>query len=187
MITQAQLTTVDGYLKFSSKAEAKKVARRLGISGTHSHKMGSKTIHMPGSNHRTLNNALVKKGLPETPVPNSGSGSSGGMMGGMMSGMMSSKDKKNKRKKTDDGMGMSGMMDMPSRQDLLKDGLFSAKDDSLEDGKGGVFAEVTPDEGESLVPEEDVKMVDEPGVDGRLLPEELTGDGEDDDGDMRIY
>jgi hypothetical protein len=185
MITQAELTTVDGYLKFSSKTEAKQVARRLGISGTHSHKMGSKTIYMPGSNHRTLNNALVKKGLPETPVPNSGSGSSGGMMGRMMSGMMGSKDKKKQKK--DNGMGMGGMMDMPSRQDLLEDGLFSAKDDSLEDGKGGVFAEVTPADDESLIPEQDVEMVDEPGVDGRFLPEELTGDGEDDDGDMRIY
>jgi len=71
-LTKAKLTTSMGYLKFTSRSSAQRIAGKLGLSGTHSHEMQGRTIYMPGSNHRKLNRALRQEGLPETMVPGKG-------------------------------------------------------------------------------------------------------------------
>jgi hypothetical protein len=71
-LTKANLTTSMGYLKFTSRSSAQRIAGKLGLSGTHSHEMQGRTIYMPGSNHRALNRALRREGLPETMVPGKG-------------------------------------------------------------------------------------------------------------------
>ena len=71
-LTKPKLTTSMGYLKFTSRSKAQRIARKLGLSGTHSHEMQGRTIYMPGSNHRKLNRALRQEGLPETMVPGKG-------------------------------------------------------------------------------------------------------------------
>jgi hypothetical protein len=62
-----------------------RIARKLDLTDTHSHEVNGMTIHMPGGNHRDLNDELRKRGFEETMVPGQGSG---GMMSGMMGGGM---------------------------------------------------------------------------------------------------
>lgn len=87
MITKASLTTSMGYAKFGTATEARRFAEKMGIGGSHSHVMDGQRIHMPGRNHRVLNDALRERGLPTTMVPGQGSsgmdgsGSSQGMTG----------------------------------------------------------------------------------------------------------
>jgi len=71
-LTKAKLTTSMGYVKFTSRSKAQRIAGKLGLSGTHNHEMQGRTIYMPGSNHRKLNRALRREGLPETMVPGKG-------------------------------------------------------------------------------------------------------------------
>ena len=71
-LTKAKLTTSMGYVKFTSRSKAQRIAGKLGLSGTHNHEMQGRTIYMPGSNHRALNRALRREGLPETMVPGQG-------------------------------------------------------------------------------------------------------------------
>jgi hypothetical protein len=71
-LTKAKLTTSMGYLKFTTRSKAQRIAGKLGLSGTHNHEMQGRTIYMPGSNHRRLNRALRQEGLPETMVPGKG-------------------------------------------------------------------------------------------------------------------
>jgi hypothetical protein len=67
-----------------------RIARKLDLSDTHSHEVNGMTIHMPGGNHRDLNDELRKRGFEETMVPGQGGGGMGMMGGGMMGGMMGS-------------------------------------------------------------------------------------------------
>ena len=71
-LTKPKLTTSMGYLKFTSRSKAQRIARKLDLSGTHSHKMQGTRIYMPGSNHQKLNRALRREGLPETMMPGQG-------------------------------------------------------------------------------------------------------------------
>jgi len=71
-LTKQKLTTSMGYLKYSSRSKALQTARKLGLSGTHKHVMQGRRIYMPGSDHRKLNRALRREGLPETMVPGKG-------------------------------------------------------------------------------------------------------------------
>jgi hypothetical protein len=71
-LTKANLTTSMGYVKFTTRSKAQRIAGKLGLSGTHNHEMQGRTIYMPGSNHRKLNRALRREGLPETMVPGKG-------------------------------------------------------------------------------------------------------------------
>ena len=71
-LTKQKLTTSMGYLKFTTRSKAQRVAGKLGLSGTHSHEMQGRTIYMPGSNHQKLNRALRREGLPETMMPGQG-------------------------------------------------------------------------------------------------------------------
>ena len=71
-LTKPKLTTSMGYLKFDTRSKAQRIARKLDLSGTHSHKMQGPRIYMPGSNHRKLNRALRREGLPETMMPGQG-------------------------------------------------------------------------------------------------------------------
>jgi hypothetical protein len=71
-LTKPKLTTSMGYLKFTSRSKAQRIARKLDLSGTHSHKMQGTRIYMPGSDHQKLNRALRREGLPETMMPGQG-------------------------------------------------------------------------------------------------------------------
>ncbi len=71
-LTKPKLTTSMGYLKFDTRSKAQRIARKLDLSGTHSHKMQGTRIYMPGSNHQKLNRALRREGLPETMMPGQG-------------------------------------------------------------------------------------------------------------------
>jgi hypothetical protein len=71
-LTKAKLTTSMGYVKYTTRNKAQRIAGKLGLSGTHNHEMQGRTIYMPGSNHRKLNRALRREGLPETMVPGKG-------------------------------------------------------------------------------------------------------------------
>lgn len=71
-----------GRLQYRTSEEASKVAKEMGLSGTHSHTRDGERVHMPGTNHKKLNSALEQRGLPPTPVPGEGGGMMGGMMGG---------------------------------------------------------------------------------------------------------
>jgi len=71
-LTKPKLTTSMGYLKFSSRSKAQRIARKLDLSGTHSHEMQGQRIYMPGSDHQKLNRALRREGLPETMMPGQG-------------------------------------------------------------------------------------------------------------------
>lgn len=71
-LTKAKLTTSMGYLKFTSRSKAQRIARKLDLSGTHSHEMQGTRIYMPGSDHQKLNRALRREGLPETMMPGQG-------------------------------------------------------------------------------------------------------------------
>jgi len=71
-LTKPKLTTSMGYLKFTSRSKAQRIARKLDLSGTHSHEMQGQRIYMPGSNHQKLNRALRREGLPETMMPGQG-------------------------------------------------------------------------------------------------------------------
>ena len=71
-LTKRKLTTSMGYLKFTSRSKAQRIARKLDLTGTHNHEMQGRTIYMPGSNHRKLNRALRREGLPETMMPGQG-------------------------------------------------------------------------------------------------------------------
>ena len=89
-LTRDKLQGPAGYAKFRSQDRAMRIARKLDLSATHSHEMNGMTIHMPGGNHRDLNDELRKRGFEETMVPGQGGGGmmGGGMMGGMMGGGM---------------------------------------------------------------------------------------------------
>lgn len=60
-----------GRLKYSSKAKAQKVADKLTLDGTHSHKFenmnNGRRFYMPGQNHRNLSRELRNRGLPPAP------------------------------------------------------------------------------------------------------------------------
>ena len=71
-LSKPKLTTSMGYLKFDTRSKAQRIARKLDLSGTHSHKMQGTRIYMPGSNHQKLNRALRREGLPETMMPGQG-------------------------------------------------------------------------------------------------------------------
>ena len=71
-LTKQKLTTSMGYLKFTTRSKAQRVAGKLDLSGTHSHEMQGQRIYMPGSNHQKLNRALRREGLPETMMPGQG-------------------------------------------------------------------------------------------------------------------
>jgi hypothetical protein len=71
-LTKAKLTTSMGYLKFDTRSKAQRIARKLDLSGTHSHEMQGTRIYMPGSDHQKLNRALRREGLPETMMPGQG-------------------------------------------------------------------------------------------------------------------
>jgi|APHM01.1.fsa_nt_gi hypothetical protein len=91
MLTKQKLTTTIGYLKYRSRAEAARVARKLDLSGTHSHETKvngrTQTIYMPSNSHSALNSELQKRGLPKTMVPVSGAS-----MGAMGDGGFSQPD-----------------------------------------------------------------------------------------------
>jgi hypothetical protein len=89
-LTRDKLQGPAGYAKFRSQDRAMRIARKLDLSATHSHEMNGMTIHMPGGNHRDLNDELRKRGFEETMVPGQGGGGMGMMGGGMMGGMMGS-------------------------------------------------------------------------------------------------
>lgn len=84
-LTRDKLQGPAGYVKYRSQDRAMRIARKLDLSDTHSHELNGMTIHMPGGNHRDLNDELRKRGFEETMVPGQGGG---GMMGGMMGGGM---------------------------------------------------------------------------------------------------
>jgi len=89
-LTRDKLQGPAGYVKYRSKSRAMRIARKLDLSDTHSHEMNGMTIHMPGGNHRDLNDELRERGFEETMVPGQGGGGMGMMGGGMMGGMMGS-------------------------------------------------------------------------------------------------
>jgi len=93
-----EVRTRFGRLTYGSKSQAKAVAGKLGLSGTHAHTMDGQRVYMPGTNHQRLNDALRERGMRPTPVPgddgnsmmSGGSGltdtdstSGGGLLGGM--------------------------------------------------------------------------------------------------------
>lgn len=95
-----------GRLKYSSRAKAQKVARKLDLNGTHSHKFddmnGGRRFYMPGTNHRDLSRELQNRGLPPAPPRSQMQDSGMGMgMGGPKSDPSASKDS---------GMGVDGAM-----------------------------------------------------------------------------
>jgi hypothetical protein len=60
--------------QYRSKRKAKKVAKRLGLSGVHQHEKNGDTIYMPGTNHKKLNRALERENMPPAMKPGQGSG-----------------------------------------------------------------------------------------------------------------
>jgi len=83
-LTRDKLQGPAGYVKYRSQDRAMRIARKLDLSDTHSHELNGMTIHMPGGNHRDLNDELRKRGFEETMVPGQGGGM--GMMGGGIMG-----------------------------------------------------------------------------------------------------
>jgi hypothetical protein len=171
-----RFNTPNGRLKYSSKSEAEKTARKLGLDGVHSHMMNGERIYMPGENHKNLNDALRERGREPTMVPGQGGGMMGGMMGGGMMGSSNST--------TDMGMmdmSLSQPPDRPNDPEMPKlmpdpdnsntpddsgdgflDGAFS---DGFGDAEGGIRNEPVPEPFDSQIG---------------------AGDPDDDD-DMEIY
>jgi hypothetical protein len=64
-----------GRLKFPTEEGARDAADRLDLGGIHRHNMDidddgrKEDISMPGNNHDNLNDSLLERGLPPTPVP----------------------------------------------------------------------------------------------------------------------
>jgi hypothetical protein len=122
-----------GRLRYEDRATARKKARALGISGSHSHQMRGKTIYMPGTNHKTLNKALRERGMRPTPVPGAnsdGGGESGGMLGDMLTGGSD-----------DTSSGSAGFGDRELGLDAydLPDPGLDTSDDDDDDNGGGLY------------------------------------------------
>lgn len=171
---QGKYGTRMGRLKYRTKAEADAVARELGLSGSHSHMMDGSRIHMPGTDHKKLNEALRARGLPTTMVPGQGGDMGGGMGSGSMKG---------------GSMGGSGSMSMgmadsaapdPDPDEEMRDieqGLFGvANNAGLADGVAPSDDDPPPEPAPSTPPA--VEPVFDLGG--------LTGDRDDDDS-MEIY
>jgi len=102
-----------GRLKYDSRATAQKKADSLGLDGTHSHKFkdmnGGERFYMPGTNHKTLNKALKKRGMRPTPARENGMGMGASGGGSSMLGMGGGRSDDRDR-------------DRPSAFDQLRDG-----------------------------------------------------------------
>jgi hypothetical protein len=74
-----------GYMEFATAAEARKVGKMLGCSGSHSHRNHGTTVYHPGNqDHMKLNEKLRKEGLPQLHDEMCCGGKHQGMMGGGM-------------------------------------------------------------------------------------------------------
>ena len=128
-----QSRTKFGRLMYGTKSQAMSVARKLGLSGTHSHMMEGQRVYMPGTNHKSLNDALRERGMRPTPMPGDGGGmmSGDGMMGSASSsndddsllGGMGGRDRDRDGSMLDgfDGMGDDRDRDRPSAFESLRD------------------------------------------------------------------
>jgi len=100
--TKIMMTPIDtqgdvGRLKYSSRAKARRIAKRLDLDGVHSHKFeemnGGRRFYMPGTNHRELSRELQNRGLPPAPPRSQMQDSGMGMgMGGPKSDTSTSTD-----------------------------------------------------------------------------------------------
>jgi len=52
-------------MRYKTKAAALKAAKRLGLSGTHSHGTGTGKIHMAGKTHAAFQKAMKPKKKPK--------------------------------------------------------------------------------------------------------------------------
>jgi hypothetical protein len=191
MLTREKLQTTIGYVKYRSRNEAMRIARKLDLSDTHSHEANGMTIHMPGTNHRKLNEELQKRGFEKTMVPGQG-GTGGGMMGGGMmgGGMMGGMS-------DDNPMGQADETGMLLRDEPMPDTTeetmptFGAADRVPEapsgDADGTFFSDgvLTPDDDATTASGEPDMMR---GEDVREPFDSMFGSGDpDDDGEMELY
>jgi hypothetical protein len=192
--------TENGRLKYSSKSEAEKTARKLGLDGTHSHMMQingqQKRIYMPGNNHQNLNDALRARGREPTMVPGQGGGmmSSGGMgmMGGMMGGgsMMNSGSSSSRSESDEGGMLLPDadeLKRMNESADQTDESLPSFMGDGRADADGEFFSDgaLTGDDAATTAEPEPDLVRDE---DVREPFDSMFGSGDpDDDDEMELY
>jgi len=192
MLTKQKLTTSIGYVKYRSRAEARRVAKKLDLQGTHSHQMEvngmTRTIYMPSNSHSALNAELRKRGLPKTMVPVSGTrdmGSGGSSMDRMEMGM------------TGGGGMMPGPSSSPSAESMPGD----LEGDDMLNMERMVDAGIEPEDEMSLDDGmfdmelgDDESPKDPMGLSGMGMEQELMRGGsgevigdEDDDDEMEIY
>lgn len=195
-LTRDKLQGPAGYAKYRSQDRAMRIARKLDLSDTHSHELNGMTIHMPGGNHRDLNDELRKRGFEETMVPGQGGGGMmGGMMGGgMMGGMMGSGGMMSGSNGGGD-TGETGMLlpdgdelrRMNEQADRTDESLPSFMGDSRRGADGEFFSDGTltgDDANTTADPEPDLIR----GEDVREPFDSMFGSGDpDDDDDMELY
>lgn len=171
-----------------------RIARKLDLSDTHSHEANGMTIHMPGGNHRDLNDELRKRGFEETMVPGQGGGGMGMMSGGMMSGMMGSGGMMS-GSNGGGNTGETGMLlpdgdelrRMNEQADQTDESLPSFMSDTRRGADGEFFSDgmLTGDDASSTADPEPDLIRDE---DVREPFDSMFGSGDpDDDDDMELY